>query len=451
MTTTSTPARPVAPWRKRLKEHAFWLWERLAQSRRGLSWGAVIVGGLTAAVSLWPLAFIVRDLLGLTSGQAWRAAVAGTGAVLLAAGVVGVNWRPASERASPVRLFWLVLAAWTVAVGAVAAMVGLAWLVLDTPQWRPPQELTPKHLDAIATRAFAVVAGLGGVALLVISYRRQRTTEADAERAERASKREATRLFTERFTAASEQLGSEQAAVRLAGVHALAHLADDAPQEREDLVQMVIDVLCAYLRMPYTPEPEALPKNASKVRREEHRERQLEFASFREVRHTIIRVIAGRLNNLSWPTRWHRKDYDFTGAVFDGGDLRNARFDGGSVDFSRAVFRQGVVRFDHADFSGAWAQFNDAVFTGGQLLFQGTAFTGSSVDFHDVVLPEGAISFHGSVFLSGYVDFSKASGACPDELLEYANRFNPAVVQLPEAWRPPHGSGSPGAASGRCR
>ncbi|MBE2997191.1 hypothetical protein IDM40_00530 [Nocardiopsis sp. HNM0947] len=57
------------------------------------------------------------------------------GAGLLAAGIVGVHW----TRASPVRLFWLILAAWTVAASAIAAMTGLAWLVLDTPSGNRPK------------------------------------------------------------------------------------------------------------------------------------------------------------------------------------------------------------------------------------------------------------------------------------------------------------------------
>ncbi|MBO0885305.1 MAG: pentapeptide repeat-containing protein, partial [Mycobacterium sp.] len=68
----------------------------------------------------------------------------------------------------------------------------------------------------------AVVAGIGGVVALVISYRRQRLTES-------AELREATKLHTDRFTAATAQLGGDSSAVQLAGVHALAGLADDAP------------------------------------------------------------------------------------------------------------------------------------------------------------------------------------------------------------------------------
>ncbi|WP_434091253.1 hypothetical protein [Streptomyces flaveus] len=70
--------------------------------------------------------------------------------------------------------------------------------------------------------SFGAVAGAGALVALVVAYRRQRIDED-------AALREATRLHTERFTAAVSQLGEESAAVRLGGVHALADLADDAP------------------------------------------------------------------------------------------------------------------------------------------------------------------------------------------------------------------------------
>jgi hypothetical protein len=74
-------------------------------------------------------------------------------------------------------------------------------------------------------------------------------------------------------------------AVRLAGVHALAGLADDWKDNR----QPCIDVLCGYLRMPYGHEP------ADRAR--------LAFRADREVRHTVIRVIAAHLRDdaaVSW-------------------------------------------------------------------------------------------------------------------------------------------------------
>ena len=63
--------------------------------------------------------------------------------------------------------------------------------------------------------------------------------------------REDTKLSNERFGKAAEQLASEQYAVKLAGVYAMATLADDWDDGR----QTCVNVLCANLRRGYTPEP----------------------------------------------------------------------------------------------------------------------------------------------------------------------------------------------------
>jgi hypothetical protein len=54
-------------------------------------------------------------------------------------------------------------------------------------------------------------------------------------------------LFTDRFSAAVEQLGSTQLPVRLGGIYALWRLAGDSPER--DVVS-VIDILCAFVRNP---------------------------------------------------------------------------------------------------------------------------------------------------------------------------------------------------------
>ncbi|WP_017584279.1 pentapeptide repeat-containing protein, partial [Nocardiopsis valliformis] len=330
----------------------------------GIALASVALPALTATA--WPLFPFLWGLLP-DDLPVERIALGSVLTVVLVLAAILVR----AQRQTQVWLRWLILAAWLVAIGAVAGMVVLIWLVLGTPGLDLPTDLSPRALDAIATRAFAVVAGLGGVALLVIHYRRQRTTET-------AEEREIAKLFTDTFDSASSKLGEEHAAVRLAGVHALARLADEAPRGREDLVQMVIDVLCAYLRMPYTPAPVPLPKNANKVRREEHHERELKFAAFRQVRHTIIRIIGNRLRE---PTRWRGKDYDFTGVVFDGGDLSFAQFSGGKVSFHGAEFTDGRVSFVAAEFSGATVDFLGAHFTGGMVYFGRARFTGGTVSF----------------------------------------------------------------------
>ncbi|MFL1377328.1 pentapeptide repeat-containing protein [Nocardiopsis protaetiae] len=402
----------------------------------GIALAAVALPALTATA--WPLLVFLRGLLpdDLPIGRILL------GAALVAVLVIAAALIRAQRRTS-FRLWWLILAAWAVAIGAVAGMVVLIWLVLGTPGLDLPTDLSPRALDAIATRAFAVVAGLGGVALLVIHYRRQRTTEADAVRAEAANvraelaaEREVAKLFTDTFDSASDKLGSEHAAVRLAGVHALARLADEAPEGREDLVQMVIDVLCAYLRVPYTPSPDdpseqpdrpVLPpvspttavglgplhgtapdearREKQQAAQEERRRRGLEFASFREVRHTIIRIIG---NHLREPTRWRGKNYDFTGVVFDGGDLHGAVFSAGTVGFGGAEFSGGTVDFGGAEFSGGRVDFGRAKFSGGTVNFGRARFTGGEVSFHRAEFTSGTVNFGRARFIRGEANFDRA-------------------------------------------
>ena len=60
------------------------------------------------------------------------------------------------------------------------------------------------------------------------------------------------RTLNERFATSAGQLGSDKpAAVQLAGVYAMAGLAEDWEENR----QTCVDVLCGYLRLPYDPDP----------------------------------------------------------------------------------------------------------------------------------------------------------------------------------------------------
>jgi hypothetical protein len=172
--------------------------------------------------------------------------------------------------------------------------------------------------------------------------------------------------------------------------------------------QSCIDVLCAYLRMPYEADPES-PK---------HREGE------REVRHTIIRVIREHLRDPRATTSWCRRNLDFTDAVFDGGDFNDAEFSGGTVSFDRAQFSKGTTSFDGAKFSGGTVSFRDAKFSGstvsfalakffgGRVLFYAD-FSGSSVSFLLAEFSGGEVSFNAAEFSGGKVFFRDArfSGA----------------------------------------
>jgi membrane protein implicated in regulation of membrane protease activity len=129
---------------------------------------------------------------------------------------------------------------------AVAGLVGLWLAALGLLHAHVPVAGALSVHDAVgvAQLVFASVAGTGALVALVVAYRRQRV-------AETSSANDRVRVFNERFTTIAAQLGDSQPAVRLAGVHAMAGLADDW----EDNRQTCVDVLCAYLRMPYEPDP----------------------------------------------------------------------------------------------------------------------------------------------------------------------------------------------------
>ena len=90
-----------------------------------------------------------------------------------------------------------------------------------------------------------MVAGFGGVVLLAVNYRKQRVAEDEHDLAVQRAEREVVQKFNERFGSAAEQLANESAAVRLAGVYAMAGLADDWVDKR----QVCVDVLCGYFRI----------------------------------------------------------------------------------------------------------------------------------------------------------------------------------------------------------
>ncbi|MEU5859769.1 hypothetical protein ABZ815_01245 [Nonomuraea sp. NPDC047529] len=110
------------------------------------------------------------------------------------------------------------------------------------------------RIEAVRT-ALAVAAGIGAAATLLLAVHRQRHQElAAAHTMHNAAERRVTELYTK----AAEQLGSDQAPVQLAGLYALERLAQDTPA----LQQTIVNVICAYLRMPWAA-PQAVPPPAT--------------------------------------------------------------------------------------------------------------------------------------------------------------------------------------------
>ncbi|MET7416260.1 pentapeptide repeat-containing protein [Streptomyces rubiginosohelvolus] len=287
---------------------------------------------------------------------------------------------------------------WLVAPCALLLVAFAAWGLYHGAELLLASENTgkkPVKVQDVIKTTITVLTLAGAVLAALYAYRKQLLDEGTSHRAD------ATQL-TERYTKAAEQLGHDQAAVRLAGVYAMARLADDWPEQR----QVCIDVLCAYLRMPHETDI-----NEPGFRHGE-----------REVRLTIIRIIRSRLQDPAEDTTWCGRNLDFTGTTFDDGtdfsgatfsggqvDFNDATFSGGQVDFSGATFSDGQVNFNDATFSGGQVNFFQATFSDGQVNFCNATFSGGQVYFLDATFSGGEVYFLGATFSDGQVNFSEAT------------------------------------------
>jgi uncharacterized protein YjbI with pentapeptide repeats len=307
---------------------------------------------------------------------------------------------------------------WCVAVVICPAVFALFWWAWEAlklpPAWPDRRAVALSVAGAVATAVGLPLASWAG-------HDRPR----DSGRDEPSELKRQMRVFNEHFTAIVAQLGAAQAEVRLAGVHAMAGLADDWEENR----QTCVDVLCAYPRMPYGPDP---GEDAAAVDR-------LSFRASREIRHTVIRLISSHLRNGA-AVSWQGLNFDFAGTAFDGGDFGGAVFSGGTVNFGGAeftcgkvnfggaVFSGGTVNFDGAEFTGAEVNFGRALFSSGQVSFNGARFSRAKISFIEAEFSGGEVTFRGASFSGEYrrrrrlltVNFSRA-------------RFSGAKVSFSEA------------------
>jgi Pentapeptide repeats (9 copies) len=156
----------------------------------------------------------------------------------------------------------------------------------------------------------------------------------------------------------------------------MAGLADDWEENR----QTCVDVLRAFLRMPYEPDRRQGAPTAER----------LAFGAGREVRHTVIRLITAHLLPGALVS-WQGLDFDFSGIRFDGGYFRGAEFSG-RVNFRGAAFSGGEVDFSVAGYYGREVYFRGAVFSYGRVGFDSARFSGVEVSFYDAVFSGGRVS-----------------------------------------------------------
>jgi hypothetical protein len=125
---------------------------------------------------------------------------------------------------------------------------GGPWLFTRHPSSDLTDAETLKAENDVRTTLVQAVGGLALASGAIVTYRAFRHTRLEQDRAYQLSQ---SQQVTESFAKAVEQLGHDQAPVRLGAMYALERLAQDNPPRR----QTIVDVLCAYLRMPYTVPP----------------------------------------------------------------------------------------------------------------------------------------------------------------------------------------------------
>jgi uncharacterized protein YjbI with pentapeptide repeats len=323
-----------------------------------------------------------------------------------------------------VRTIWL--AAGLIVFVGVAMTV---WLLLAFGNGGDKQR---NQLEAVKT-AGTIVIGTGGAAALLLAARRQRAAELALKQKER-DQEDARRVYvlqeriaattaadadarriTDLYTKAVDQLGSDKAPVRLGGLYALERLAQDNENQR----QTIVNVMCAYLRMPYQP-PTALEEDADDEAAQVHQTKLQE----REVRITAQRLIRDHLqpgahSGVISEKFWDRIDLDLTGATLVDFSLRGCRvrtatfkstmFTGDFADFKEAAFLS-EASFDSAHFWG-WATFEKSQFQRNASFwhckFRGKVDFGNAIFEEDVVLGGSQFSktaafgaiFGGDIFL----------------------------------------------------
>lgn len=268
--------------------------------------------------------------------------------------------------------------------------------------------------------------------------------------------------ITELYSKAVEQLGHNRAPVRLGGFYALERLAQDNTEHR----QTVVDVVCAYLRMPFTFDPNTA---GNLVDSGDYQELQVRLAAQNLIiRHLEIPMVPSREKGIAFsqPARppssyWKDITLDLTGAclvnmnftlcVINNAIFSHAHFIGesrfgrtrfeeisdfegarfcGEVDFGRAEFTEGM--FGDAEFLGKasferayfalhgyfrGARFNeDALFSESEFnmgaIFGKARFYGAA-EFRNIHFA-GPNSFDGAKFNGSGADFSKSTVSKPD-------------------------------------
>lgn len=326
--------------------------------------------------------------------------------------------------------WWAVLAA--VVVVALVTWSATDWLLNEAAHAGDP---AIARVEAIKT-GLGTAAGTAGFFALLLAVRRQWHQEV----ASRATEKDADeKRVTELYARAVEQLGSAEAHVRLGGLYALERLAQSAPDQQ----QTIVNVICAYLRMPYIRPAQAIDEDPRS-------EAYITARQQREVRITAERILT---NHLRWEdgldptsTYWYDIDIDLQDAYllefnFRNCIVRNATFE--NAEFARSANFDGAIFTGEASFSNAIlrepASFRTARFVNianfSACKFTRDAYFWDSRFEHEAVFRSaafsGASNFGSAVFFDR-ADFSagRFQGSANFSLVQFLASTNFAIAQF---------------------
>ena len=137
----------------------------------------------------------------------------------------------------------------------------------------------------------------------------------------------------------------------------------------------------------------------------EETRRQAVRQNDREVRETIVRVLAQRLQR-SADTSWSANDFDLNGVLFEDAWFGGARFSGKHAWFDGAVFTGPNTSFEDVEFNAEVVSFEGANFES-DAAFAGATFRARSASFDEATFGGKASSFDEARFAGEYVSFRR--------------------------------------------
>jgi Pentapeptide repeats (9 copies) len=321
---------------------------------------------------------------------------------------------------------------WWVAAGVLALLLITGLVIGLVILWKKAPDLygtgdTAKTATAttrggiltVAAALIAATAALVGLHFTARTIRLNQQALLETQRANREADERGQQALLEtqranreadrrdRYAKAIEQLGHDKAPVRLGAMYSLERLA----QDNLELRQAVVDVLCAYLRMPFKPPKRYEPATESRAEgtgdtspsdatdRESERKAQEELL----VRQTAQRLLAAHLRCPRGTSGVDAQDIEASPEVTFWPDISLDLTEASLVDLDLQETSVTQALFERATFSGH-TRFRGATFTWDALFGEAT-FSGPAV--FDRAIFSGDAGFGGAIF-SGYAGFGGA-------------------------------------------